>query len=83
MKKIEKLEIMAALVALVSLIAFFVALLAAIWIGMTGVKVMLSAAVVFTASALTFKAIGEAKKNIQQKKEEQENDRGSSTNLSV
>lgn len=69
MKKIEKMEWIVAVIVLASIVAFFVDLLATIWLGEAGFEVSVCAFVVLTACTWLNKMLCKAKKNLREAKQ--------------
>ena len=72
MKNKEKIDKVINAVAVIAIISFFIGAMVAIWVGFVGVKVLLSAVVLFIGDYATFFWIRKTKKEKQRK----ENERG-------
>ncbi len=72
MKNKEKIDKVINAVAIIAIISFFVGAMVAIWVGFVGVKVLLSAVVLFIGDYATFFWISTTNKEKQRK----ENERG-------
>lgn len=72
MKGKEKIDKLINVVAVIAIISFFIGAMVAIWIGFVGVKVLLSAVVLFIGDYATFYWISTKNKEKQRK----ENERG-------
>lgn len=72
MKNKEKIDKIINAVAVIAIISFFIGAMVAIWIGFVGVKVLLSAVVLFIGDYATFFWISTVNKEKQRK----ENERG-------
>lgn len=72
MKGKEKIDKLINVVAVIAIISFFIGAMVAIWIGFVGVKVLLSAVVLFIGDYATFYWISIKNKEKQRK----ENERG-------
>lgn len=70
MKNKEKIDKIINTVAVIAIISFFVGAMVAIWIGFVGVKVLLSAVVLFIGDYATFFWISTVNKEKQRKESE-------------
>ncbi|RKI44324.1 hypothetical protein D7V86_19910 [bacterium D16-51] len=70
MKNKEKIDKIINTVAIIAIISFFVGAMVAIWIGFVGVKVLLSAVVLFIGDYATFFWISTVNKEKQRKESE-------------
>ncbi len=71
MRNKDKIDRIINIVAVVAVIAFFVGAIVAIWIGFVGVKILLSAVVLFIADwTIAFRI------NVKNKDDKKENERG-------
>lgn len=70
MKNKEKIDKIINAVAIIAIISFFIGAMVAIWIGFVGVKVLLSAVVLFIGDYATFFWISTVNKEKQRKESE-------------
>ena len=67
MKNKEKIDKVINAVAIIAIISFFIGAMVAIWVGLVGVKVLLSAVVLFVGDYATFFWISTTNKEKQRK----------------